>query len=300
MKEWKIFLMAIMYFTRINVRKTGSRKNVPHLPETSNVGPLANEPPARSPVPQNIGYDPEYLNKAPKYFPLVGWIVGGFSALIFLVMSRLISTDIGILSSIIAGLLLTGAFHEDGFADVCDGFGGGWTKEKILLIMKDSRVGAFGVIGLIVLLASKFLLLRELPSFTPELNGPSRLIFYNYRYFIGGVIAAHSLSRLMPVFVIQWTENVTDPEHSKSKPVTSRRLSKGGLLLSLLFGILPFAFFPWPFWLVIIPAGYVTYEMVKYFKKWIGGYTGDCLGAIQQVTELTVYLGWVIVWRYIL
>jgi adenosylcobinamide-GDP ribazoletransferase len=102
----------------------------------------------------------------------------------------------------------------------------------------------------------------------------------------------------MPVIVMQIAENVTDPEHNKSKPVTNRRLSKGELILALVVGILPLAFFPWPFYLVILPAAYVTFEMVKYFKKWIGGYTGDCLGAIQQVTELTVYLGWIIVWRY--
>lgn len=299
MKEWKVFLTAIMYFTRINVRKMGSRKNLPHLPERSDVGPSANEPVVPSRVPQSIGHDPEYLNKAPKYLPLVGWIVGGVSALVFLVFARLISSDIGILAFIIAGILLTGALHEDGFADVCDGFGGGWTKEKILLIMKDSRIGALGVIGLIAILASKFLLLKELPSFTPELNGPTRTVFYNYRYFIGAVIAAHSLSRLMPVFVIQLSDNVTDPEHSKSRPVTSRRLSIGELILALLLGVLPLVFFPWPFWLVILPVGYVTFEMVRYFKKWIGGYTGDCLGAIQQVTELTVYLGWIIVWRYL-
>ncbi|HVW62553.1 MAG TPA: adenosylcobinamide-GDP ribazoletransferase [Puia sp.] len=268
-KQWKIFLTAVMYFTRIR-------------------------------VPKSVGHEPGYLEKAAKYFPLVGWIVGGISVLVFLVFSRLLSSDIGMLASMIAGLLTTGAFHEDGFADVCDGFGGGWTKEKILLIMKDSRVGAFGVIGLIVILGSKFLLLRELPSFTPELNHPVRLIFYNYRYFIGAVMTAHSLSRLMPVLTLQWLDNVTDPEHSKSKPVTSRKLAPGELLAAILFGILPLFFFPWPFWLVILPAAWATYELAKYFKKWIGGYTGDCLGAIQQVTEIAVYLGWVIVWRYIL
>ena len=268
-EQWKIFLTAVMYFTRIR-------------------------------VPASVGHDSEYLNKAPVYFPLIGWIVGGVSALVYLVFSRLLSTEMGILASMIATLLLTGAFHEDGFADVCDGFGGGWTKDKILLIMKDSRVGAFGVIGLISILAGKYLLLRELPSFTPALNHPVRLIFYNYRYFIGAVIAAHSLSRLMPVIVLQWLSNVTDPEHSKSKPVTSRRLSPGQLLIAIVFGIAPLAFFPWPFWLVIVPAGYVTWELAKYFRKWIGGYTGDCLGAIQQVTEITIYLGWTIAWRYIL
>src|SRR5882724_3479373 len=172
-KEWKIFLTAIMYFTRIR-------------------------------VPRIVDHSPEYLQKAPRYFPLVGIIVGAICSLLFLVFARYVSTDSGILASMIAGLLVTGAFHEDGFADACDGFGGGWTKEKILGIMKDSRIGAFGAIGLIAILGSKFLLLRELPTFTPELNRPAGLIFFNYRYFMGAVISAHSLCRLMPVIAIQW------------------------------------------------------------------------------------------------
>ncbi len=81
------------------------------------------------------------------------------------------SEDIAILASIIAGIFTTGAFHEDGFADVCDAFGGGWTKEKILMIMKDSRLGTYGVTGLIGILAAKFLLLKELPKFTPRSYG---------------------------------------------------------------------------------------------------------------------------------
>jgi len=253
----------------------------------------------RLPVPRFTDHSPDYLEKSVRYFPLIGWMVAAISGLTFLIFNKYISEDVAIAASIIAGILTTGAFHEDGFADVCDGFGGGWTKEKILLIMKDSRLGSYGVIGMISVLFCKFLLLKELPKFTPSLHEPSLNIFYNYRYFIGAVITAHSLSRLMPVIVIQWTENVTDPEHSKSRPVTSRRLSIGELILALLLGVLPLAFFPWPFWLVIVPAGYISFEMVRYFKKWIGGYTGDCLGAIQQVTELAVYLGWVIVWRYI-
>jgi adenosylcobinamide-GDP ribazoletransferase len=267
-KEWKIFLAAIMYFTRIR-------------------------------VPATTDHSPVYLQKSPKYFPVVGWIVGGISSLVFLVFSKFISADIGIISSMIAGLLTTGALHEDGFADVCDGFGGGWTKEKILLIMKDSRIGAFGAIGLLGILGSKFLLLKELPSFTPELDHPTSLIFYNYRYFILAVIGAHSLSRLMPVLVIQWRENVTDPGHSKSKPVTGNKLTAGELILAFLLAFAPFVFLPRPFLLVIIPVLYTTYVLTRYFKKWIGGYTGDCLGAIQQVIELVVYLGFVIIWRYV-
>ena len=238
-------------------------------------------------VPKTVGHDPEMLQKAPKYFPVVGWVVGGLSALAFLPGARYISGDIGILSAMIAGLLTTGAFHEDGFADVCDGFGGGWTKEKILLIMKDSRIGAFGAIGLLAILGSKFLLLKECLS-------------YNYLYFILILLSAHSISRLMPVLIIQWGENVTDPDHSKSKPVTSRKLSAGALLWAGLSGVLPLVFLPRPFLLVILPAGYAAYVMTRYFKKWIGGYTGDCLGAVQQVTELTVYLGCIIIGRYLL
>src|SRR5258708_30623256 len=113
------------------------------------------------------------------------------------------------------------------------------------------------------------------------------------------VSGSHSLSRLMRVFVIQGYENVTDPDHSKSGRVTSRKLAAAELVLAIVLAFAPFAFLPWPFLGVILPMLYTTYELSRYFKKWIGGYTGDCLGAIQQVTEIVFYLGFVIIWRYI-
>ena len=113
-------------------------------------------------VPGTIVHEPVYLQLAPRYFPVIGWIVGGLSILSFLVFSRFVSADAGVLASMITGLFVTGAFHEDGFADVCDGMGGGFNKEQILRIMKDSRIGAYGTIGLIAILASKFVLLKEL------------------------------------------------------------------------------------------------------------------------------------------
>jgi adenosylcobinamide-GDP ribazoletransferase len=252
-------------------------------------------------VPQHAhdAHSAEYLQRAPRYFPVVGWIVGALSALLFLVVSRYISTDAGILASMITGILVTGAFHEDGFADVCDGFGGGWTREKILSIMKDSRIGAYGAIGLIAILGSKFVLLKELPSFTPALNHPGVSVFYNYRYFILALIAAHSLSRLMPVLVIQGSVYASDPDQSKAKPLANHRQPIAGLLLTILFALAPLIFLPWTFSLAILPALYTTYEMSRYFTKWIGGYTGDCLGAIQQVTEIVIYLGFIVVWRYL-
>jgi len=207
-KEWKIFLTAVMYFTRIR-------------------------------VPASIGHSPEYLQQAPRYFPLIGWIVGAICSLVFLLFSAYISTDMGILASMIAGLLTTGAFHEDGFADTCDGFGGGWTKEKILLIMKDSRIGVFGAIGLLAILSSKFLLLKELASFTSHPIHREAV----HRYFILALFAGHSLSRLMPVLVVQWSVNVTDPEHSKSKPLTNSKMSPAGLLAPIFFCASPFCIF---------------------------------------------------------
>ena len=269
MQEWKVFLTAVMFLTRIR-------------------------------VPENITHDPAYLHRAPKYFPLVGWIVGGISLLIFLVFDRYVSTEIGILASIIATILITGAFHEDGFADTCDAFGGGWTREKILAIMKDSRLGSYGVIGLICILLARFLLLRELPRYAPDLAHPSSNIFFNYRYFLLTVLAAHSLSRLMPLFLIRFSSYVTETESSKSKSVAQATLSSGELLLASVFALLPFIFLSGHFLLAILPVLYATYEMNAYFKKWIGGYTGDCLGAVQQVSEVVFYLGVILVWRYVI
>jgi adenosylcobinamide-GDP ribazoletransferase len=268
-KEIRIFFTALMFLTRIG-------------------------------VPKNIDHSPEYLQKSPKYFPVVGWIVGSLSALSFLVFGKYVSADIGILASMLTGILVTGAFHEDGFADVCDGFGGGWTKEKILQIMKDSRIGAFGAIGLISILGTKFLVLKELPQFNPDLAHPGSNIFFNSRYFILTMIAAHSLSRLMPVWVIQSSGYVSEPETSKSKPIADKKLSVPELVLATLFALSPFIFLSWHFLLAILPVVYATYELKKYFEKWIGGYTGDCLGAIQQVTEIVFYLSVIIVWRFII
>jgi len=277
-REWKVFLTAVQFLTRIR-------------------------------VPDSIHHEPSLMQQAPRYFPLVGWIVGGLSALFFLLFTRYVSFEIGILAAMVTGVLVTGAFHEDGFADVCDGFGGGWTKEKILLIMKDSRVGAFGAMGLVFMLGAKFLLLRELPGFVlapGEIAAPGRLIpsgqasqliFYNYRYFILALIAAHGVSRLMAVLVLQAGTYAGAAEGSKSISMTGGKLSIGALVVAIAFALAPFAFLPWPFLITVLPALYTTSALYRYFKKWIGGYTGDCLGAIQQVSEIVIYLGFINVWR---
>lgn len=289
-KQVHIFLTAVMFLTRIR-------------------------------VPPVVDHSPAYLQQAPRYFPVVGWIVGAVSALFYLLGSRFISTDAGVLAAMVAGILVTGAFHEDGFADVCDGFGGGWTKEKILDIMKDSRIGAYGAIGLILLLGGKFILLRELPGFTPSLlaavpaPGSASLVpgsvdasgfwtaapqnvFYDHRYAILAIICAHSLGRLMPVLVMQFSTYSGVSERSKSGAIAGQRMSAGGVAAAVALALAPFALLPWRYLLVIVPAGYATFGLNRYFKRWIGGYTGDCLGAIEQVSEIMVYLGFVLIFRY--
>jgi adenosylcobinamide-GDP ribazoletransferase len=249
-KEIRIFFTAVMFLTRL-------------------------------PVPGTTDHSSEYLRQAPRYFPMVGWIVGGLCSLAFWLFVRFVSLDIGILASMITGLLVTGALHEDGFADVCDGMGGGWTKEKILLIMKDSRIGAYGAIGLTSVLAAKFLLLKELPVFIPT------------------VVAAHSVSRLMPVLLMKTGVYAADPDQSKTRPLAGPSVSGAGLAVALILALAPFALLPWYFPVVVVPALAITYGMYRWFFKWIGGYTGDCLGAVQQVTEITVYLGCILLWRYL-
>jgi adenosylcobinamide-GDP ribazoletransferase len=266
-KEVRIFFTALMFLTRI-------------------------------PVPRHIDHSPQWLRKTPKYYPLIGIIVGAICALVFLVFDRWISENIGILASMIAGLLVTGAFHEDGFADACDGFGGGWTKDKILSIMKDSRLGSFGVIGLLSILSAKFLLLKEIPQYTPDLDHPTSNVFINYHFFILVLIAGQSMSRLMPVLIIQFSTYVTGPDLSKSKPVADSRLGWTDAGVALVFSLLPFIFLPGYYLLAFLPALFTTYAWALYCKKWIGGYTGDCLGAAQQLSETVFYLAVIALWRY--
>ena len=251
-KELQILLTAIMFYTRI-------------------------------PVPRWVNHDADYLNKATKYFPFIGWIAGVVSAAVFMAANYLLNPPVAILLSMVASVLLTGAFHEDGFADMCDGFGGGWTKEKILLIMKDSRVGAYGVIGLIFMLATKFYLLY---SFTA-----SQLPVV--------LIAAHALSRWAAATFILTHQYVRENEDSKAKPV-AKQFSVAHFLIASLFGILPLLLFNNVYiFLLIIPVYTMKIYLGWYFKKWIGGYTGDCLGATQQLCEIIFYLSLLALWKFI-
>jgi adenosylcobinamide-GDP ribazoletransferase len=254
-KEIRYFFTALMFFTRI-------------------------------PCPPSTDHSEEYLNKSRKYFPLIGWIVGGVAALTFWASSFVFSTPISIVLSIIASVWTTGAFHEDGFTDVCDAFGGGWTKAQILTIMKDSRIGAYGVVGLALLLLLKFLSLVEIAN-----NGSKALII--------SLICAHALSRFVASTFVHTHDYVQDLDVSKSRPIANSRLSWSEMAYSFLFAITPFLLFQNYWALAAFPVAYLSkIYLGYYFKKHIGGYTGDCLGATQQVSEVLIYLTLGSLWKF--
>jgi len=244
----------------------------------------------RLPVPAWVGYSDELLHRATVYFPLVGWLVGGVAAGVFAGARLLLhNDDVALLLSMVASILLTGAFHEDGFADVCDGFGGGWTTEKILAIMKDSRLGTYGATGLGLLLAGKFLVLRGLPA---AAVAPALLL-------------AHPLSRATALTCIFSHRYARATAGGKAEPV-AKKMRPGELAAGLGLGALPLLgvalWLPSPaLLLVLLPLAIVKTALARYFQHWIGGYTGDCLGAIQQVAELNCYLFLLVgfAWKFI-
>lgn len=229
----------------------------------------------RIPVSNRVPHSAEGLNHSARYFPLVGVLVGAGSALVFGLAAMLWPVPVAVLLAMAASIYLTGAFHEDGLSDMADGIGGGWDKARILEIMKDSRVGSYGVVALVLALLGKFLLLSSLPQMVIPL----------------ALISGHALSRLCSTALLVGMDYVREDASSKSKPLATR-LSPLGLayagLLVLPVGVLV----PWPALLVgLLGAVLATLWLARLLQRWLGGYTGDCLGATQQVSELGFYLG---------
>ncbi|MDO9106236.1 MAG: adenosylcobinamide-GDP ribazoletransferase [Methylovulum sp.] len=233
----------------------------------------------RFPTPQNLDY--QKLPQASIYLPLVGWLVGGGCALMFYLAALLWSPFTAAILATITGILLTGAFHEDGFADVCDGFGGGWGKQRILEIMKDSQVGAYGAIGVCLLLLLKISLLGALPAAAVPWV----------------LLAGHSISRLPPLLLMR-RYGYARQEPSKGGAAVFKP-DRQGLLFAAVCALLPFVLLPVLCWLAVIPVLLVNGQLGRYFYRHIGGYTGDCLGASQQLAETVFYLSIGALWTFI-
>jgi adenosylcobinamide-GDP ribazoletransferase len=239
----------------------------------------------RLPVPNLEGFQTSWLSESARYFPVVGALVGVIGAAVWWLSSMVFPPAVAIGLMMSASLVLTGAFHEDGFADACDGFGGGRTRESVLAIMKDSRVGAYGAIGVAMILGLKWSVLASLP----------------YAIFPLIVVAAHIASRWCAIGIIWRLQYIRLDAEAKSKPLANS-LSGWNWLLSGLLGAIVLL----PGFLLIDPPSRNQLTLVllaalalsligtifagAYFRNRIGGYTGDCLGAAQQLAELSFLL----------
>lgn len=253
--EWHYFISAVMFYTRL-------------------------------PTPSNAAHSKEILNRSRKYFPLIGIIIGVIGAVVFLLGHRVFDHTLAVALSMVATVLATGAFHEDGLADSCDGLGGGWRAEQVLTIMKDSRIGTYGVVGLLSVLVIKLLSLVSLSN-------------QSLAMFVLCYISAHALSRLLSSTTIERYHYVQDIDLSKVKPITDRKLSRGDIATSIVLGIAPLfvlAIFEFQATLgASVLAVVISASFARYSHKRIGGYTGDILGAIQQLAEVVFYLGFILV-----
>lgn len=241
----------------------------------------------RLPAPAWVGHSQEQLDHAARYFSLVGIVVGVIGAGVTEATALLLPVSLAVLLGMAATLLATGAFHEDGFSDSCDGFGGGWEKLQVLTIMKDSRIGSYGAIGIAMMLFAKFTALTEIDAAALGSTDPPVLAT--------ALIAGHAVSRFAATVLIYALDYVREDETSKSKPL-AKRMGTGELALAALFGLAPCALLllllPLPQVLTaLLLVALVAWLAARYFVHRIGGYTGDCLGATQQVAELSFYLG---------
>jgi adenosylcobinamide-GDP ribazoletransferase len=240
--ELKRFLAALQYFTRL-------------------------------PVPRWVGHGQSLLDDSVRYFPAVGLLVGILGAAVLLGAQTLWPAAVAVALSMVATLLVTGAFHEDGLADAVDGLGGGLDRSRALEIMKDPRIGAFGAIALGMALLLKFVMLSSVPSWQAALLLP----------------AGHAVSRLGAVFIMTTMPYARGTDDSRSRPLV-QRVSKVSVVIATTTGVaalLPLRLAGLP---GLLAVGVVCLAWGQYLQRRLAGYTGDCLGAAQQLGECAFYL----------
>jgi len=230
----------------------------------------------RVPVP-SVPYESNSLSRAVKFFPLVGLLVGTGAALLRLLLVSHLPELIASLLVLVYLVIITGCFHEDGLADTFDGFGGGWERHQVLVIMRDSRIGSYGAAALVLSLLARLLMIASLP--------PMRAGAY--------LIAAHVLCRwtTLPLsFYLpparEQSEDAIDGQGARIARLTTRATLIVGSLFTCvvvaavlhLRSIVP-----------ILVSAVMTLLTGLYYKRRIGGVTGDCFGATNQLTEIAVY-----------
>ncbi len=226
----------------------------------------------RVPVPAWVGHAPAPLAVAVRYFPAIGLLVGAVGAGVFLLLSSVLPSRFAVLAALAAMTLLTGALHEDGLADTADGLGGGYTRERVLAIMKDSRIGAYGACALLFSVQWRWEALASL----------------NVPHIAGALVAVSALSRAAPLLVMVRLPYVRDDDSSRARPLVEG-VGRLSLVIGLVTGILPLYPLAGAGLLALIAVAVVTVLWIRTLRRRLGGYTGDCLGALQQLAEMTAY-----------
>lgn len=269
------YLLAVQFFTRIPV-----------------TGRLA----------EWVGYSPEMLRAAAGHFPGVGVLTGVAAAAVYALLQAMLPDTpfaplVAAALSTVATVLLTGGFHEDGLADVADGLGGSYDRDRALEIMKDSRVGAFGAMALVLALLAKVALLALLGTVegVPSGWGDWAEAPFSSWYVCAALFAGHVVSRGLPLLLIYLLPHVGDTALSKSRPLADR-MSAGSLMVGLAWCVAGLALASLVLDLLNLMVGcslavLALLWMGRLFRRRLQGFTGDCLGATQQVCEIAWYLG---------
>tara|TARA_R110002167_G_scaffold149736_3_gene343196 strand:+ start:13978 stop:14817 length:840 start_codon:yes stop_codon:yes gene_type:complete len=260
-EQWHLLLLAVSFFTRI-------------------------------PVKLKVDVTANMLNQASRYFALVGVFIGVGSALVFYLAASVMPVELALLIAMATSVFLTGAFHEDGWADVWDGFGGGWTVENKLNIMKDSRLGTYGAAALFFILMIKYqTLLALLNTSMVGDNVISAALPSEVMSMLSIFLLGHCLSRVLATSLIADMPYVSEDVTSKVKPL-AQDLSNSSYLTLLVTGavIIVFTLSFSIAWKLIAILFITRWCLKRWFTQQLGGYTGDCLGAAQQLSEVVIYL----------
>ncbi len=245
----------------------------------------------RLPVPAIDDFDSAWLTASARFFPWVGLIIGGLTALIYFALGQVIDQSLAALLALLASVAMTGAFHEDGLADTFDALGGVVSRERALTIMRDSRIGTYGSLALIATITIRWQALASLPLLIGACMLP----------------IVHSAARLAAASVMMSLNYVRDDDPgAKAKPVAQHLSMQNFLIgaIALSVAIVPLVIWlrVWlvPLSLALLAVVITRYVCVGWFSRRLGGYTGDSLGACEQLAEIAFLLGLLIAARVLL